>query len=162
MDYFNTWESLRTPNEVIETMVALTSTKKMNTPYRFSHKRLNIYETEYSVWFSNGRYSYEPPAIKGTIKVTANGCRISAEPRYTLSRLNNVMCLIMNMFFFVVGIAMFFADFKQSALPATMFILLTAIITFKYLHARKKYQSPEHVYEMINTAAGVDYKRNAK
>jgi len=36
------------------------------------------------------------------------------------------------------------------------------VVAFKYMHARKKYQSPEQVYDMINTAAGVDYKRNAK
>ena len=156
MDYFNMWESQRSVSEVILSMLAMT-----DSHYSFSYKKVSYGETEYKVLLLHSRYSYEPPTVKGVIKENPDGCSITAELIYTASRVNNVLCLFMCVFYFAVGISAFFADFYMSFIVAIFTILLSSGIAASFFYTRWKYQSPELVYKMISAAAGSEYKRHS-
>lgn len=173
MDYNYVWYSSRTPNEVIQALLALTDQKKQIQPFTFWHKKKRYNELKFDLYYFDLYYfdlyyefkakywilntswlHYKPSVLKGVIQKTPNGCKILAKERKTT--FDNITFLCHIWLFGALPIAAFLID-PNIWLMFTPFTLYGVAMTRLFLSERKKYRNMKSHFELMDIAACVDY-----
>lgn len=152
------WDSPKKANEVLDTILSITDKKTRIRPFTCTYKQPNINEVEFTLWYYGGRYSFDAPSLKGTIRTTETGCVISAEKKFVMSYIGNAITIVAIIIFYIAGVAAIFADFHLSFIPAIIFFLLAIGVTWHFVYTFKKYSNLKVHLDIMDTAAKVKHQ----
>jgi hypothetical protein len=156
------WDSPKTEAEVLATLRCLTEKKTRQFPMSCSVKQQGAGESQFTLWyapfFDIGKISYHPPVLKGSIRGTESGCTVSAEVRRLGTGIENLGSVGLILLFVFMGVAALIAGFHLAVVPAILSFALAIGCGGWYVHTYRTYGALRVHLDILNTAAGANYR----